>query len=51
MRSSSSSHAPFVVRSYESREHGGITMLGFLVLWLTIGTNPGLFIGVFGMVS
>jgi hypothetical protein len=39
------------VRSYESRVHRGIMMLGFLVLRLKIGTNPGLFIGVSGMVS
>jgi hypothetical protein len=28
-RSSSSSYAPIVVRSYESRVYGGITVLGF----------------------
>jgi hypothetical protein len=51
VRSSSSSYAPITVRSYESCMHRGITMLGFLVLRLKIGTNLGLFIGVFGMDS
>jgi hypothetical protein len=51
VRSSSSSYAPIVVRSYESRLHRGIMMLGFLVLRLTIGTYPRLFIEVSSMVS
>jgi hypothetical protein len=50
-RSSSSSFAPIVVRSYESRMHGEIMMLGFYVLRLKIETNPGLFIGFFEMIS
>jgi hypothetical protein len=51
VRSSSSSYAPIMVRSYESHAHRGITMLGFFLLRLKIGINPGLFIGFFGMDS
>jgi hypothetical protein len=40
-RSSCSSYAPIVVRSYESCMRGEITMLGSYVLRLKIGTNPG----------
>jgi hypothetical protein len=36
VRSSSTSYALITVRSYESRAHGGITMLGFFVLRLKI---------------